>query len=136
MLFRSILKVLNDKKILIEDFPIKPKQLAELLSLIVEGKISGKIAKEVFLEMLETSESATKIVQEKNLLQISDSSELEKLVLEVLNNNENQVAQFLNGEERVIGFFVGQIMKRTQGKANPKLVNDILTVHLNNRKVK
>ncbi|HRI46269.1 MAG TPA: Asp-tRNA(Asn)/Glu-tRNA(Gln) amidotransferase subunit GatB [Ignavibacteriaceae bacterium] len=132
----DILKVLNDKKILIEDFPIKPKQLAELLSLIVEGKISGKIAKEVFLEMLETSESATKIVQEKNLLQISDSSELEKLVLEVLNNNENQVAQFLNGEERVIGFFVGQIMKRTQGKANPKLVNDILTVHLNNRKVK
>lgn len=131
----DVLKVLNEKKILIEDFPIKPKQLAGLLSLIIEGKISGKIAKEVFLEMLETSESAEKIVQEKNLLQISDSSELEILVSEVLNNNKNQVLQFLNGEEKVIGFFVGQIMKRTHGKANPKLVNEILTVQLNNRKV-
>lgn len=131
----DVLKVLNEKKILIEDFPIKPKQLAGLLSLIIEGKISGKIAKEVFLEMLETSESAEKIVQEKNMLQISDSSELEILVSEVLNNNKNQVLQFLNGEEKVIGFFVGQIMKRTHGKANPKLVNEILTVQLNNRKV-
>lgn len=131
----DVLKVLNEKKILIEDFPIKPKQLAGLLSLIIEGKISGKIAKEVFSEMLETSESAEKIVQEKNMLQISDSSELEILVSEVLNNNKNQVLQFLNGEEKVIGFFVGQIMKRTHGKANPKLVNEILTVQLNNRKV-
>lgn len=131
----DVLKVLNEKKILIEDFPIKPKQLAGLLSLIIEGKISGKIAKEVFSEMLETSEGAEKIVQEKNMLQISDSSELEILVSEVLNNNKNQVLQFLNGEEKVIGFFVGQIMKRTHGKANPKLVNEILTVQLNNRKV-
>ncbi|MDP3682607.1 MAG: Asp-tRNA(Asn)/Glu-tRNA(Gln) amidotransferase GatCAB subunit B, partial [Ignavibacteria bacterium] len=91
-----------------------------------QGIISGKIAKDVFAIMLETKQTAEEIVKEKNLIQISDTSEIEKIIQQIFDANENQVKEFLDGKEKVFGFFVGQTMKATKGKANPQVVNDLL----------
>ena len=122
----EVLKVLNEQKIDIEDFAITAENLGGLINLIQLGTISGKIAKDVFALMLETKQTADEIVKEKNLVQISDISEIEKIMQEIFNANENQVAEFLEGKEKVFGFFVGQTMKATKGKANPQIVNELL----------
>jgi aspartyl-tRNA(Asn)/glutamyl-tRNA(Gln) amidotransferase subunit B len=122
----DVLKVINDEKIDIKDFPIPPGNLGELINLIKEGTISGKIAKEVFPLMLKENKKPSQIVKEKNLVQITDSSEIEKIVEKILGNNSHQVKQYINGEGKVFGFFVGQVMRETKGKANPKVVNDLL----------
>ncbi len=122
----DVLKVVNDEKIDIQDFSVQPENLGELLNLIKNGTISGKIAKEVFQEMLKENRTPSEIVKEKNLVQISDSVEIERIVETVLTNNKSQVKQYINGEEKVFGFFVGQVMKETKGKANPKTVNELL----------
>jgi aspartyl-tRNA(Asn)/glutamyl-tRNA(Gln) amidotransferase subunit B len=101
-----------------------------MIKLIEDGIISGKIAKEVLVEMYRTGEAPAAIIEEKGLIQISDSSALEAAVAEVLAQNPAQVEEFRSGKERVMGFLVGQIMKATQGKANPKMVNDILRKQL------
>ncbi len=122
----DVLKVVNDEKIDIKDFSIQPENLSELLNLIKNGTISGKIAKDVFQIMLQENKKPSEIVKEKNLVQITDSGEIEKIVEKILNNNSNQVNQYISGEEKVFGFFVGQVMKETKGKANPKAVNELL----------
>ncbi len=129
----DVLKVINEEKIDIKDFAIKPENLGELINLIKEGTISGKIAKEVFPVMLTENKKPSEIVKEKNLVQITDTSEIEKIVEKILANNPNQVKQFQNGEEKVFGFFVGQVMKETKGKANPKVVNELLREKLNHK---
>ncbi|MBI3092464.1 MAG: Asp-tRNA(Asn)/Glu-tRNA(Gln) amidotransferase subunit GatB [Candidatus Tectomicrobia bacterium] len=106
--------------------PIAPENLAELLQLIDAGTISGKIAKTVFEEMFETSASPRAIVAEKGLTQISDSSAVERVVDEVIAANPEQLMQYRAGRTKLLGFFVGQVMKATHGKANPQLVNDLL----------
>ncbi len=120
----------NEKKINIAEFPVSPKNLGELINLIQDNVISGKIAKEIFPEMIETGKSPGEIVKEKNLVQITDTSELEGIVKTVLENNPAQVEQYKSGKEKVFGFFVGQVMRETKGKANPKLVNEILRKEL------
>jgi aspartyl-tRNA(Asn)/glutamyl-tRNA(Gln) amidotransferase subunit B len=122
----DVLKVINDEKIDIKDFSIPPENLGELVNLIKEGTISGKIAKDVFPLMLKENKKPSQIVKEKNLVQITDSSEIEKIVEKILSSNSNQVNQYINGEEKVFGFFVGQVMRESKGKANPKVVNDLL----------
>ncbi|MFA6596271.1 MAG: Asp-tRNA(Asn)/Glu-tRNA(Gln) amidotransferase subunit GatB [Ignavibacteriaceae bacterium] len=122
----EVLKVLNEQKIEINNFPVSPQNLGGLINLIQNGTISGKIAKDVFTEMLETLQTAETIVKEKNLVQISDTSEIEKIIQQIFDANENQVKEFLEGKEKVFGFFVGQTMKATKGKANPQVVNDLL----------
>jgi len=122
----EVLKVVNEEKISISDFPISPENIGKLIELINDDTISGKIAKDVFPEMLKNNEAPAKIVKEKNLVQITDTSALEKIIDEVINNNEPQVKQYLNGKDSVIGFFVGQVMRASQGKANPKSVNELL----------
>lgn len=114
----------------ITESPISPEQLGELVGLIEDNTISGKIAKQVFEEMLETGSDPKKIVEEKGLVQITDVSALEDVVKTVINNNAETVEQYKSGNERVIGFFVGQVMKETQGKANPGIVNDLLRQNL------
>lgn len=121
----DVLKVINETKIDIKDFGISPENLGKLINLINNGTISGKIAKEVFPVMLEGKDPDS-IVKEKNLVQISDSSEIEKIVDSVLRINETEVQQYIDGKEKVFGFFVGQVMKESKGKANPKMVNEIL----------
>ncbi len=122
----ELLRKLNEDSISIKECPVSPEDLAELLQLIDNGTISGKIAKSVFEEMYTTGEKASKIVEEKGLKQLTDSNLLEKIVDEVIEENPKEVEKYLKGAEKVIGFFVGQVMKKTQGKANPKLANELL----------
>jgi aspartyl-tRNA(Asn)/glutamyl-tRNA(Gln) amidotransferase subunit B len=110
----------------IEDCPVPPAHLAELLQLMDRNVISGKIAKSVFKEMYETGASAKAIVEAKGLEQVSDEGAIEAVVREVLAENPKEVESFRQGKEKLLGFFVGQVMKKTRGKANPKLVNEML----------
>lgn len=106
--------------------PISPEMLAEMIVLVEKGTISGKIAKTVFEEMYKTGKSPEAIVKEKGLVQISDTSELEKIVAEVVAANGDAVAQYRGGKMGSLGFLVGQVMKATQGRANPQTVNELL----------
>jgi aspartyl-tRNA(Asn)/glutamyl-tRNA(Gln) amidotransferase subunit B len=110
----------------ITDSPVTPALLAELLRLIDKGTISGKIAKTVFDEMYKTGKEPAVIVQEKGLVQVSDSGAIEGMIDEVLQKNGSQVDEYRNGKETLFGFFVGQVMRASKGKANPAMVNELL----------
>jgi aspartyl-tRNA(Asn)/glutamyl-tRNA(Gln) amidotransferase subunit B len=122
----EVLRTLKEKKIDVTQFSIQPDAFAELLDLLAGGTISGKIAKDVFEEMLGSGKSAKAIVNEKGLLQVSDTSIIEKAVDGVIAANPKEVERYRNGDEKIFGFLVGQVMKATQGKANPKVANEIL----------
>jgi aspartyl-tRNA(Asn)/glutamyl-tRNA(Gln) amidotransferase subunit B len=122
----ELLSAVNDKQCGIYEVGIKPAQLTELVALIESGKISGKIAKDVFKTVIETGKNPAAIVEEKGLVQNSDSGELEAIVRQVLEANPAETERYKNGETRLQGFFVGQVMKLSKGKANPQMVNDIL----------
>jgi aspartyl-tRNA(Asn)/glutamyl-tRNA(Gln) amidotransferase subunit B len=119
-------KLLNEESKAIEDSLIKPGHLAEMLMLIDKGTISGKIAKTVFEEMYRTGKDAGTVVKEKGLVQVSNESELEKIVDDIISNSPGEVERFKGGDAKLMGFFVGQAMKATKGKANPKVVNELL----------
>jgi aspartyl-tRNA(Asn)/glutamyl-tRNA(Gln) amidotransferase subunit B len=106
--------------------PVTPSHLADMLQLVEDGVISGKIAKTVFDEMARTGKAARQIVEEHGLVQVSDSAALEEIIRRVLAEHPQQVADYRAGKHKVLGFFVGQTMKATQGKANPQLVNALL----------
>ena len=127
----DVLKIIKEEKIDISEFPISPENLGKLLNLINDKTISCKIAKDVFPEMLKSNDDPAKIVKEKNLVQITDTSALEGIVDTIISNNQPQVEQYLQGKETVIGFFVGQVMRESKGKANPQVVNEILRSKLN-----
>lgn len=122
----ELLGRLNKLNINLDEAKVDPAKLSSLLDLINSGEISGKIAKDVLDIMLETGDKADKIVADKGLKQVSDSSEIEKIVDQILANNQDKVEQYKSGKDKLFGFFVGQVMKETQGKANPKIVNDLL----------
>lgn len=126
----DVLGYLNENKIEIIQFPISAENLGKLINLISQGIISSKIAKEVFQIMLESNGDPEKIVKEKNLMQISDEGEIIKIIHEVLEKNKNQIDEYLSGKEKVFGFFIGQIMRESKGKANPQLVNQLLKSEL------
>ncbi len=104
---------------------VTPEQLSALLLMVDKNTISGKIAKTVFLDMMESGKDAEIIVKEKNLVQVSDEGELMAIVAEIIAANPAQADDFRNGKTKIMGFFVGQLMKKTKGKANPKMVNDL-----------
>ncbi len=106
--------------------PVTPAHLAGMLQLVDQGTISGKIAKTVFDEMYQSGKQAQDVVEEKGLVQMNDSGALESAIRQVLEANPSQVAEYRDGKQKVFGFFVGQTMKATQGKANPKMVNELL----------
>jgi aspartyl-tRNA(Asn)/glutamyl-tRNA(Gln) amidotransferase subunit B len=110
----------------IEECPVTPKHLASMLKMIKDGVISGKIAKTVFEEMYRSGREPEKIVQEKGLVQLTDSGEIQRVIQGVLEENPKLVEDYREGKEQLLGFFVGQVMKATRGKANPKLVNELL----------
>lgn len=130
----DVLKYINDEKISPKDFPISPKNLGKLIELINNNTISGKIAKDVFPEMLKYNSDPELIVKEKNLVQITDTSAIEGIIEKILNENEGQIKEYLSGKEKVLGFFVGQIMKESKGKANPGIVNELLKKKLEERR--
>ena len=122
----ELFALLNSNDLEITKSPISAENLSKLINLIKDGTISGKIAKNVFELMADNNKDPIKIVEEKGLKQQSDPKELEKIILEILSKNQDKVDQYKSGKEKLFGFFVGEVMKISDGKANPKLVNDIL----------
>jgi aspartyl-tRNA(Asn)/glutamyl-tRNA(Gln) amidotransferase subunit B len=125
-LFRVLKERKLDDRLEIMTWPVPAPHLAQLVQLIDQGKISGRIAKTIFDAMLDSDKSPQQIVGEKGLEQVSDSASIEAAIDQVIAASPKQVAQYRSGNEKVFGFFVGQIMKATQGKANPQRVNEIL----------
>ena len=123
--------MLNELEKNVEESPVNAEQLGELFDLIKEGTISGRTAKEVFEEMFTKGGNAGDIVDAKGLKQISNTDELESMAKNIIEENTDQVAKFKNGNEKLFGWFVGQMMKSTGGTANPKVVNEILKKLLN-----
>jgi len=122
----ELFALLNEKNIEIDQSPISPENLSKLINLISDGTISGKIAKTLFVEMSKGDKDPKKIVEEKGLKQQSDPKELEKIIDKVILDNPDNVKKYKSGKDKLFGFFVGQVMKVSSGKANPKIVNDIL----------
>jgi aspartyl-tRNA(Asn)/glutamyl-tRNA(Gln) amidotransferase subunit B len=122
----ELFAVLNDKNLEISESPISSGNLSKLINLIKDGTISGKIAKNIFELMLDRDKDPKKIVEEKGLKQESDPKALEVLINKVIEDNPNKVKEYKSGKDKLFGFFVGQVMKISDGKANPMLVNDIL----------
>ena len=120
----------------IKDSPIRAKHLGELIVLIVSKEISSKIAKTVFLEMCKTGADPRSIVEKKGLRQLDDPKLIKEIVDMVIMRNPQQVKQYLSGKEKLFGFFVGQAMKESKGKANPEILNQSLKATLNNMKDK
>jgi len=127
----EVLRVLKDKNISVRDIKLKPKTFAELLRLIKNGTITGNVGKDIFNEIVDSDESPEEIVRKKGLVQVSDTDELMKVVNEVLAENPNEVERYKAGKKNLIGFFMGQVMRKTKGKANPKIVNKLLSEFLN-----
>lgn len=125
--------ILNKQNISIKQFRISPVRLGELVKLVEAGKISNKQAREVFAKMLESDEDINKIVESLGASQISDTGAIEALVKEVIDANPQSVIDYKNGKDRAVGFLVGQVMKKSQGKANPALTNKLIVEELKRR---
>jgi len=113
-----------------EDSPVTPEELGALVRAVEGGRISGKQGKDVLLEMFRSGKGADRVIEEQGLAQVSDAGEIEKIVTDVLASNPQQLAAYRGGKEALFGFFVGQVMKVSKGKANPKVVNDLLRERL------
>ncbi len=122
----ALFALLNEKNLEISQSPISAKNLSKMINLIKDGTISGKIAKSVFEIMAKGDIDPEKIIKEKGLKQESDPKELEKLIDKVINDNQDKVMEYKSGKEKLFGYFVGQAMKVSGGKANPQLINEIL----------
>ena len=127
----ELFALLNEKNLEITESPISSKNLAKLINLIKKGTISGKIAKTIFELMSDGDKDPEKIVEEKGLKQQSDPKELEKIIDKIISENPKNVELYKSGKDKLFGFFVGQVMKSSGGKANPQLVNEILKKKLN-----
>lgn len=127
----ELIRELRDRDQELGQCQLSPANLANLLGLVEKGTISGKIAKKVFQEMMETGKDADTVVKEKNLVQMSDEGDLLKIIQEILVANPAQVTQFKEGKTKVMGFFVGQLMQQTKGRANPKMANKLFADALN-----
>lgn len=122
----ELLRELNNSGTTAGASPVTAENLAELIKTLDAGKINNNQAKEVLVEMFGSGKNADAVIKEKGFEQISDASAIEKIVDEIIENNQNQVTAYRAGNEKLFGFFVGQVMKASQGKANPKIVNEIL----------
>ena len=122
----ELMRLLNAEGREIEDCPVRPDRLAGMIKMIENGVISTKIAKTVFEEMYRTGKDAEAVVKEKGLVQVSDAGAIEKIIDEVITANPSQHADYKGGKDKLFGFFVGQVMKASKGKANPEMVNDLL----------
>ncbi|XP_057772209.1 glutamyl-tRNA(Gln) amidotransferase subunit B, chloroplastic/mitochondrial [Salvia miltiorrhiza] len=129
----DIAAYMKNEKLSINDIKLTPRELGELIASIKGGTISGKIGKEILFELVAKGGTVKGLIQEKDLVQIADPSEIEKIVDKVLENNPKQLEQYRGGKTKLQGFFAGQIMKETKGKANPALLNKILLEKLNSK---
>jgi aspartyl-tRNA(Asn)/glutamyl-tRNA(Gln) amidotransferase subunit B len=122
----DVLRVQHERQCPFSDFPVSPGNLSAMIDAILDGTINGKIAKDVFEEMVRTKDSPKEIIQRKGLVQISDPALLEKTIDEILAKHSGQAEAYRSGKTQVFGFFVGETMKAMKGKANPKIVNELL----------
>ncbi len=123
---------LNERNVEIDQLGLPAERLASMVQMVDDGLISGRIAKEVLSEMIDKGLDADEIVQKKGLAQVSDADELEKVVDKVLTENKKTVTDFHKGKSNAVSFLIGQVMKKTKGKANPKIVNKLLKERLSN----
>ena len=126
----EIIRILNEKDEEPENIPFTQEDLGELILLIDKGTISSSIAKKVLEEMFETAKKPSKIIEEKGLIQISDEKEIQKIVQKILELNPESVSDYKAGKDRALGFLVGQAMKETKGKANPRMLNEMFLEEL------
>jgi aspartyl-tRNA(Asn)/glutamyl-tRNA(Gln) amidotransferase subunit B len=122
----DVLKILKEQGLDIMEFPVSAQRLAELLEAVHENEISGSAAKRVFEYMLTSDETTDHIIEKLGLKQLSDSGEIEQLIENVLRDNPDEVTQYRAGKDKLLGFFIGQVMRASKGKANPQIVNKIL----------
>jgi aspartyl-tRNA(Asn)/glutamyl-tRNA(Gln) amidotransferase subunit B len=129
----ELLRTLNERGTSIVDVPLAPPALAGLIALVDRGTISSSIAKDVFARMFDSGRSADEIVQAEGLAQIGDESALLAIVRDVIGRNTDAVTQYRAGKNQTFGFLVGQVMKGSKGKANPKIANELLKRELDSR---
>jgi aspartyl-tRNA(Asn)/glutamyl-tRNA(Gln) amidotransferase subunit B len=122
----ELLRELDAAGLAADASPVSPEELGALVRAVEEGRISGKQGKDVLVEMFHTGKSAAAIIEEQGLEQLSDAGEIEKIVTDVLASNPQQLAAYRGGKEALFGFFVGQVMKASKGKANPKVAGELL----------
>jgi len=130
IILTEVLRVLNTKSISIDEFPITAKRLTELSSLKLDDKINSSAMQTIFNEMLESNSSARALAEELNLLQVSDSDFIDPIIDSVISENPDEVQRYKEGKKALIGFFIGQVMKQSKGKANPKQVRERITQKL------
>ena len=128
----EVMAILNKDKIEIANLSITAQSLSQLIQRIDDGTISSTIAKNIFSQLIESKMDVDELIKEQGLEQISDTTEIEQIVITVLKEHQEQKDQYLAGKEQVLGFLIGKVMQKTQGKANPKLVNDLMVKILSN----
>lgn len=130
LVLSDVLRVLNEQSITIQDFPLSVTRLAELLDLRASDKVSSTAQQTIFNAMLEQGSSAQELAEKLNLLQVSDSNYMDDLVKQVIEANPDEAARYKEGKKQLMGFFVGQVMKASKGKANPKMANELVRKYL------
>ena len=126
----NLFSLMNDEGKVISEILVKPSHLVELVQLINSGSLSNNMATDVFKVVYETGRNPAQIVEEQGLVQISDNNILEDAVSRIIDGNPKSVSDYFEGKDAVVGFFIGQIMKETQGKANPKIARELVISHL------
>jgi len=130
IILTEVLRVLNEQSITIKEFPVTVDRLVGLISLKLEDKVNSSAMQEIFNNMLDNEKSAEKLAEEMNLLQVSDAGFVEPIIDEVIADNPDEVEKYKGGKKALVGFFIGQVMKKSQGKANPKQVRELLVQKL------
>ena len=130
LLLTEIMAIMNKENIEVNDLDIRPQSLAQLVERLDDGTISSKIAKDILNQLKDGNISVDDLIEDQGLQQITDEDQIKSVVLEVINENNEQKKQYLSGKEQVLGFLIGKVMQKTKGKANPKLVNDLMKQEL------
>ena len=130
LLLTEIMAIMNKENIEVNDLDIRPQSLAQLVERLDDGTVSSKIAKDILNQLKDGNISVDDLIEDQSLQQITDEDQIKSVVLEVINENNEQKKQYLSGKEQVLGFLIGKVMQKTKGKANPKLVNDLMKQEL------
>jgi aspartyl-tRNA(Asn)/glutamyl-tRNA(Gln) amidotransferase subunit B len=137
----DVLKILNEEKIDIQDYWVSSNNISNLIKLISEGTVTKNLAKEIYNEMLKVKDNNSEkqnpeyIMKSKNLVQLDSSEEINNIIEKVIEENSAETQRYRSGETKLLGFFVGLVMKQTKGKANPKTVNELLIKKLNEKQL-
>ena len=132
-LLMDVQSVLNKENIEIDGFSIKPKELSELIKIVESGQLSNKQAREIFTKMMKSGEEPHKLIAQLNIQQINNEAELLTIINELLDENQKLIIDYKNGKDRAVGYLVGQVMKKTNGEANPALTSKLVIQEMKRR---